>query len=176
MTEDDPPPEEQEEKPGCGFDLACHWFVGLGDAIFNNRPEGLARAGLAVGAGAALSFVGLAASGPVVEGAFVAGGQTINVTGQGITHIVRLHTLGRAPQGKSVFSFGTSADDIVTLVRNAEAVTPVAQTGQYAGNYARIVDAGRMIGVDRTTGQATRIYTVITDRLGNLVTVFPGLP
>lgn len=47
---------------------------------------------------------------------------------------------------------------------------------QRNGNFARIIDAGRIIGIDRTTGQATSIYTVIVKPNGNLVTAFPGMP
>jgi hypothetical protein len=36
------------------------------------------------------------------------------------------------------------------------------------------VDAGRIIGVDRA-GRGTQIYTVVTDKLGNVITAHPGL-
>jgi hypothetical protein len=42
------------------------------------------------------------------------------------------------------------------------------------GNLVRVVNAGRIIGTDRVTGQPTSVYTVVTDRVGNLITLFPG--
>lgn len=59
------------------------------------------------------------------------------------------------------------------LINAADAVRPVAQRG---GNFERVVDAGRTIGIDRATGQPTSIYTVITNSADQLVTAFPGLP
>ncbi len=49
-------------------------------------------------------------------------------------------------------------------------------TPQTNGNFSRIVDASRNIGIDRTTGTPTSIYSIITDKSGNLVTAFPGTP
>ena len=60
-------------------------------------------------------------------------------------------------------------------IEAAESTPRVAQSGRYAGKFARIVDAGRIIGRDRA-GNVTSIYTVITDSDGNLVTAFPGNP
>jgi hypothetical protein len=77
---------------------------------------------------------------------------------------------GRDAVGKSIFHGG---EDVVSLVKAAEGVVAKQQTG---GNFQRIVDAGRSIGIDRATGQPTSIYTVITDKAGHLVTTFPGLP
>jgi hypothetical protein len=50
---------------------------------------------------------------------------------------------------------------------------PVLQRG---GNFERVVDAGRTIGVDRASGQPTSIYTIITNAADELVTMFPGRP
>ena len=47
---------------------------------------------------------------------------------------------------------------------------------QANGNFSRIVDAGREIGIDRLTGQPTSIYTIITNIRSELVTAFPGMP
>jgi len=38
------------------------------------------------------------------------------------------------------------------------------------------VDAGKIIGVDAITGQETSIFTIITNKAGELVTSFPGRP
>jgi hypothetical protein len=82
--------------------------------------------------------------------------------------VIQRHTGGMA--GKSFF--GDSAA-VTGLVKAAESVAATPQAG---GNFVRVVDAGRTIGTDVTTGQATSIYTVITDKLGELVTAFPGRP
>ncbi len=67
--------------------------------------------------------------------------------------------------------------ELPALARAAKSVTPTIQAN---GNFARIVNAGRVIGVARRTGQAasqaTSTYTVITNAVGELVTVFPGTP
>jgi hypothetical protein len=39
-----------------------------------------------------------------------------------------------------------------------------------------VPDAGRAIGLDCATGLAARTYAVITDAIGNLIMMFPGLP
>ena len=72
--------------------------------------------------------------------------------------------------GKSLFHAG---EDIQGLIKTAESVAPVPQAG---GNLERVVDAGRTIGTDRATGNATSTYTVITRPNGDLVTAFPGKP
>jgi hypothetical protein len=81
------------------------------------------------------------------------------------------HAVGGAlTAGKSIFGQG---QDIRKLIRLAESLFPVQQAG---GNFERIVDAARAIGIDRATGRLTSIYTVITDAAGNLITAFPGVP
>jgi hypothetical protein len=47
---------------------------------------------------------------------------------------------------------------------------------QAKGNFSRVVNAGRNIGIDRVTGNPTSIYTIITDGQGNLITAFAGIP
>jgi len=96
---------------------------------------------------------------------------TISITPRGIAHIAARHFAGGAQSaGKSLFAAG---EDISTLVKQAESVKEVMQAG---GNMERIVDAGRIIGIDRRTGCATKIYTVITSPSGDLITAFPGVP
>ncbi|MDZ4279752.1 MAG: hypothetical protein U1C04_03145 [Hydrogenophaga sp.] len=95
----------------------------------------------------------------------------ISITERGLTHVKDRHTIGGTRTiGKSVFSEG---EDIAGLVRAAEKVQAAPQAG---GNLQRVVDAGRIIGTDRATGQPTTLYTVITDSSGDLVTAFPGVP
>jgi len=100
--------------------------------------------------------------------AFVA---AISITPKGLNHVLDRHVPGGVgAAGKSLFNAG---EDITALIKAAENVTPVQQAN---GNWQRIIDAGRPIGIDRVTGQPTNIYTVITTTAGNLVTAFPGLP
>jgi hypothetical protein len=97
--------------------------------------------------------------------------QAIQTTERGLAHVLARHTVGGVETaGKSIFSAG---EDIAGLIKQAESVAGAQQAG---GNFARIVDAGRAIGIDRATGQATSTYTVITDAAGNLITAFPGVP
>ena len=82
------------------------------------------------------------------------------------------HVAGGAQSaGKSLFS--GSAKDVQGLIRAAEGVAPTLQKG---GNFQRFVDAGRAIGVDRATGAPTSVYTVISNKAGELITAFPGIP
>ncbi len=95
----------------------------------------------------------------------------INVGARGLSHVLARHFAGGAQTaGKSLFGAG---ETVPGLASAAESVTPVLQSG---GNFARIVNAGRAIGIDRATGLPTTTYTVITDAAGNLVTMFPGTP
>lgn len=97
--------------------------------------------------------------------------QTIEITDSALQHVINRHTVGGSENaGKSVFNQG---EDLRDLIKNAESVPPVAQA---RGNCERIVDAGRPIGIDRSTDSATNIYTVITTESGKLVTMFPGRP
>ena len=95
----------------------------------------------------------------------------INITDDGLTHIFDRHLAeGSLSAGKSLFN---DKDSIPQLIANAEVAVPLSQSN---GNLAYVVDAGRIIGVDRETGQATSVYTVITRPGGDLVTAFPGNP
>ena len=77
---------------------------------------------------------------------------------------------GALTAGKSVFN---AAEDVTALVRAAEDVSAVRQAG---GNFQRIVEAGRIIGIDYATGAGTSIYSVITGQGNRLITMFPGIP
>jgi RHS repeat-associated protein len=95
----------------------------------------------------------------------------INITERGLDHVLERHVAdGALSAGKSVFYDNVI---ITRLIADAAAVTPVPQDN---GNLAYVVDAARVVGIDRASGGATRIYTVITTAGGELVTAFPGLP
>ncbi|MFV0312259.1 MAG: DUF6443 domain-containing protein [Dysgonomonas sp.] len=75
--------------------------------------------------------------------------------------------------GKSKFLIQSEAE-LTNLINMATHMPPSTQAG---GNILRVVDAGRTIGLDVTTGQTTRVFSVITNpRTGELITAFPGLP
>ena len=96
---------------------------------------------------------------------------SINIPADRLQHVIDRHTVGGSQtQNASIFNQNVN---VAELIQQAGQV-PAYPQGR--GNFERIVDAGRIIGIDRYTGQPTSIYTVITDRSGNLVTAFPGLP
>ena len=96
----------------------------------------------------------------------------INITAKGFNHVLQRHVTGGAlTAGKSLFS-GTAA----TVRALITAAAAVAANPQANGNFQRIVTAAQAIGVDRVTGAATAVYTVITNAAGELITAFPGTP
>lgn len=58
------------------------------------------------------------------------------------------------------------------MIKNSAQLPKILQRG---GNFQRIVDAGRTVGIDAITGQATSKFTIITNKAGDLITAFPGL-
>jgi hypothetical protein len=96
----------------------------------------------------------------------------INITEEALDKVFRTHLAdGSLSAGKSLFNDNVT---ITWLIADADSVEPIVQSG--SGNLQYIVDAGRVIGIDRETGQATSIYTVVTRSGGDLVTAFPGTP
>ncbi|MFO1464220.1 MAG: hypothetical protein U1F66_10630 [bacterium] len=59
------------------------------------------------------------------------------------------------------------------LIKKSQSIAPVKQGG---GNYERVVQARRLIGLDRRNAKPTSIYTVITNSKDELITAFPGKP
>jgi len=105
------------------------------------------------------------------EAAEAAAENPLKITDKGLKHIAERHVPGGArTAGKSLFNAG---EDIRGLLQAGENTNPVQQLG---GNFERVIDAGREIGIDRVTGAATRIYTIITSPAGDVITGFPGLP
>jgi RHS repeat-associated protein len=96
----------------------------------------------------------------------------IKITSKGLTHVIERHTINAISKFAKKSKFFKNVN-IPGLVQKANQVDPIPQAN---GRLAWIVDAGTNIGIDRTTGQATRIYTVITEGTGELVTAYPGLP
>jgi RHS repeat-associated protein len=136
--------------------------MGVEPSYMQNIPTGSgAAAGTGAGAATAATFF----IGPEAEG--------INITAEGLAHVAEGHMVGGAKAvlgKKSVFS---AAEDVKGLIKAAEGVRPTRMGG---GDFARVVDAGRPIGIDRATGAPTSTYTVITKPNGSLVNAFPGKP
>ncbi|MEI9811055.1 MAG: RHS repeat-associated core domain-containing protein [Bacteroidota bacterium] len=96
----------------------------------------------------------------------------INITEDGFIHVMQRH-YPRSGMFLSKSKFSIATREIVDLIKNSAQVPKILQRG---GNYQRIVDAGKIIGVDAITGQATSKFTIITNKAGDLITSFPGLP
>lgn len=96
----------------------------------------------------------------------------IEITEKGLQHVTERHTVPGLPKwaGKSKFNVG---EDVARLIQEGTQ-QPMVRQGN--GNFARTFDTGRIIGVDRTTGQPTSIMTIITRANNELVTAFPGRP
>jgi hypothetical protein len=91
----------------------------------------------------------------------------------GIQHTLDRHfSTGDLSAGKSLFN---DNELVHQLAAQAERTPFVFK--QMSGRFQFVVpDAGRAIGLDRVTGLATRTYTVVTDTIGNLIMMLPGLP
>lgn len=120
--------------------------------------------GFAAQAGATVGIIGTLLVGPEEDG--------IRITQEGLEHIAERHMVGGAGAlaKKSIFNAG---EDVAGLIKAAEGTAPTKMAG---GDFARVVDAGRPVGIDRATGAPTSMYTVITDSAGNLKNAFPGRP
>jgi len=92
------------------------------------------------------------------------------LTEKRLIHIRERHFTGGGFKNKSVF---LDEIDIFELVRKAEKISPNLQRG---GNFEWIVNAGKVIGVDRSTKLPTTQYTIISHSSGEVITLFPGKP
>ncbi len=95
--------------------------------------------------------------------------QLINITADKLAQVISKHT-GLFNGSRSVFNKG---ENVADLIQKAVQSPMIPQIGD---KFARIVDMGRNIGVDRFTQQQTSLLTVITDRANNLITSYPGIP
>jgi len=96
----------------------------------------------------------------------------INITPEGLAHAPRRHSVNRYTKyaGKSKFDVGI---DVAALIKQAEQEPAHRQAD---GSFARTVDIGHEIGVDRASGRRSSLLTVITRANGDLITAFPGQP
>jgi hypothetical protein len=96
----------------------------------------------------------------------------INITEKGMEHVLERHIVNGIPEyaTKSKFTTGVNLEELI------QQGTQMPMVRQANGNFARTFDAGRAIGIDRATGQASSVVTIITKPNGNLVTMFPGAP
>jgi len=104
--------------------------------------------------------------------------QSINVTSKGMLHIQKFHSLTSDKlydkTGNLTKSYFSNLSEVSNLIQRANGVT--AKLQPWNGNFQRIMDAGKIIGFDKAANKFTSTYTVITDKIGNLVTSHPGLP
>jgi hypothetical protein len=157
-----PKSDKAVQATGCGLisfgvDMVQTGYTGLvGSTMYGQSVPTSERLG-------AVFVTGLNASG--------AGSSAKILIGSAIKHIVSRHTAeGALHAGASIFA---NEADILTLIKKAESSVPELQAG---GNYQRVVTNSVNVGIDRTTGTVTKVYTVITDAVGNLITAFPGRP
>ncbi len=94
----------------------------------------------------------------------------INITSKGMLHIQKYHSLDSSITLQENKSFFMNFKDIPNLLEQAK---NAATTLQSNGNFIRTIDAGKAIGWDRNSQSFTSIYTVVTNKLGDLVTTFP---
>jgi hypothetical protein len=96
----------------------------------------------------------------------------INVTEQGMQHVLERHIVNGIPEyaTRSKFTTGVNLEELI------QQGTQMPMVRQANGYFARTFDAGRAVGIDRATGQASSVVTIITKPNGNLVTMFPGAP
>ncbi|MCC7343362.1 MAG: hypothetical protein IT573_00385 [Deltaproteobacteria bacterium] len=90
---------------------------------------------------------------------------------EALDHIQKRHLDGwpaRLP--KSLFFPNV---DLEKLLKQAAKIPRSAQRG---GNYERIVESARYVGIDRRSLEPTAVYSVITTPKDRLVTMFPGEP
>jgi hypothetical protein len=116
----------------------------------------------------ALTLIGLLAvsplgaeSAPAIEAAESAEGAVVDVGHAGI------HQFPRATAGKSQFFDGANLGQL----SNTDGLTGVVQQN---GNIRYVLRGPADVGVDRTTGLPTDIYTVIRKPDGSVLTMFPG--
>jgi hypothetical protein len=96
----------------------------------------------------------------------------INATEKGMRHVLERHIVNGIPEfaGKRKFATGVNIRELI------QQGTQTPMVRQANGNFARTFDAGRAIGIERASGQATSTVTIITAPNGNLITMFPGVP
>lgn len=95
----------------------------------------------------------------------------INVTEEGFTHVMKRHYLEGFFPKKSKFTMGVR--EIVGLIKNSAQVPKRILTN--SGNFERVIDAGRVVGIDGFTQQPTTMMTIITNAAGDLQSAFPGV-
>jgi hypothetical protein len=97
----------------------------------------------------------------------------INVTQDGMQHIMNRHGPNQLPKysNKSQFSMGET--DIRSLLRTS---SQQPMTRLPNGTYVRNFDTGSPVGTDRSTNTTTNRVTIFTRQNGNVITAHPGNP
>jgi hypothetical protein len=76
----------------------------------------------------------------------------------------------QADDTKGLFSSNVDLNKLADAANNG--VTPVKQAN---GNWAYTITAPVVIGTDVETGLPTKVYTVIADEYGAVITMHPGV-
>ncbi|ANI89336.1 hypothetical protein A9P82_08545 [Arachidicoccus ginsenosidimutans] len=150
-----------------------HWGWGIFNSVMTISDLFLVKSAVtAVGKLTVIGIGKLVAEDATEQGAKALLNPSIEMTEKGLNHTLERHTANDIAKfaGKSKFF---DAADVPKLVKEATQQPMVKQAN---GNFARIVNAGKEVGIDRATGHATSFYTVITNSSGELVTAFPGKP
>lgn len=95
----------------------------------------------------------------------------VNITDNGLRHVLDRHTINGIAKFAKRSKFNPGVN-VTNLVNSAAGRSGTIQRGRIV----RVVDAGKHIGVDRTTGCQISTFTVVTEANGELVTAFPGTP
>jgi RHS repeat-associated protein len=132
---------------------------------------------ISVRAGAGIGFVGgivgtlFAPEARGVDSAVELLNPGIKITESALLHVSERHTVdGVKNAGASVFNAG---ENVASLIQQG---TQQAIQSQKGGNFQRVFNVGRDIGIDRNTGAQSSVMTIITNAAHNLVTAFPGRP
>jgi hypothetical protein len=93
--------------------------------------------------------------------------------GAGWNHVVHEHFSGKSNKSQ----FTVSQDEFRTILQSKTVVnSPVSRILESANGprYVRDIDLGRVIGIDKFSGQPTSRFTILSDKYGNIVTASPG--
>lgn len=94
----------------------------------------------------------------------------INITRRAWRHILQHHTDAQFSRQRKKSKFYDD-EDLVQLIVQADQYVPRRLLN---GNLERVFDAGHPVGVERKSGKATSVVTVVTQPDNDLVTMFPG--
>ena len=98
---------------------------------------------------------------------------SINVSNKGFDHVMGTHLNSAKAVNKSQFTIGGAE---VRALLNSKTTVQAQVRALETGNFARTVTTDRVVGnlANKMGGSSTKTFTVITDKFGNLQSMFPG--